>query len=334
MTSQHDHHHADHDHHGHGHDHHGHDHGHGHGHHGPGHSHAPAEFGTAFAIGTVLNSGFVVAEVVFGLAAHSMALIADAGHNLGDVLALLMAWGAAALAKRAPSRTYTYGLGRGTILAALANAAVLLVSIGAIAVEALRRLISPEPVGTVTVMIVAAIGIAINAVTAWLFASGRHGDLNIRAAFQHMAYDALVSLGVVVAGAVILLTGWERIDPLASLAIAVVILLGTWRLLADSMGLAMDRVPPGIEPKAVRDFVLERPEVRDVHDMHIWPTSTTETALTLHIVTPAGHPGDDFIARLAQDLHDRFDIDHTTVQIEIDRSVCATDCAAVHPAAA
>ena len=320
-----------HDHHAHhahaGHDHHGHS-------HGPGHSHAPADFGAAFAIGAILNSAFVVGEVIAGIAAHSMALVADAGHNLGDVLGLLMAWVAAVLAKRSPSRRYTYGLGRGTILAALMNAAILLVSIGAIAVEAIRRLFEPAPVGTVTIMIVAAIGIVINGVTAWLFAAGRKSDINIRAAFQHMAYDALVSLGVVVAGAVIMLTGWERIDPLASLAIAGVILVGTWGLLRDSVALAMDRVPDGIDIGALRDFVLEWPEVSTVHDLHVWPTSTTDSAMTLHVVTPGGHPGDDFTGRLTDAIQRNFGIDHLTVQIETDAALCSTDCSRHHLPAA
>lgn len=327
MSHEHHDHHHDHDHDGHGHhdhDHHGHGH-HGH-HHGPGHSHAPANFGLAFAVGTFLNAGFVVAEVIAGISAHSMALVADAGHNLGDVLGLLMAWIAAILAKRAPSRRYTYGLGRGTILAAFLNAAILLVSIGVIAVEAVRRLFEPSPVGTVTIMIVAAIGIAINGVTAWLFSSGRDSDINIRAAFQHMAYDALISLGVVVAGAVILLTGWERIDPLASLAIAGVILVGTWALLKDSVALALDRVPDGIRIDDIRRYVSELPEVSGVHDVHVWPTSTTENAMTLHVVTPEGHPGDAFTERLARSLRDRFSIQHVTMQVEIDETACSTDC--------
>ncbi|HEX7389457.1 MAG TPA: cation diffusion facilitator family transporter [Acidiphilium sp.] len=321
--------HHDHDHHDHSHDHGDHDHHHGHGH--AGHSHAPASFGRAFAIGTGLNAGFVIVEVIAGIAAHSMVLIADAGHNLGDVLGLLMAWVAAILARRAPTPRYSYGLGRGTILAALANAAILLVSVGAIAVESLRRLIAPEPVGTVTVMIVAAIGIAINGSTALMFASGRKGDLNIRAAFQHMAYDALVSLGVVIAGAAILLTGWERIDPLASLAIAAVIVVGTWGLLRESAGLAMDAVPSGIAPDAVRDYVLSLPEVAAIHDLHIWPMSTTETALTLHLVTPGGHPGDGFMTDIAKALHEKFGIDHTTVQIDLDAASCAVAREHAHP---
>ncbi|MDD2877682.1 MAG: cation diffusion facilitator family transporter [Acidiphilium sp.] len=313
-----------HDHHDHGHD--AGDHERGHDHAAHGHDHAPRNFGRAFAIGTTLNAGFVIAEVIAGIASHSMALIADAGHNLGDVLGLLMAWVAAILARRAPTPRYSYGLGRGTILAALVNATILLVSVGAIAVEAIRRLVAPQPIDTVVVVIVAGAGIAVNGVTAWLFAAGRKGDLNIRAAFQHMAYDALVSLGVVVAGAAILLTGWERLDPIASLAIAGIILAGTWGLLRDSAGMAMDAVPRGIAPERVRAFVLALPEVASVHDLHIWPMSTTETALTLHLVTPAGHPGDGFVARLVEAMHERFDIDHTTVQIELDEDGCLHAC--------
>jgi cobalt-zinc-cadmium efflux system protein len=233
-----------------GHEHHDHD-GHGHAH-GAGHAqaHAPKDFGAAFSIGAALNLGFVITEVIYGLLANSIALVADAGHNLGDVLGLVMAWAATVLARRAPSRTYTYGLRRGTILAALANAVLLLVTVGAIAVEGVRRLIEPSEVASVTVMVVAAVGIVINGVTAWLFASGRRGNINLRAAFMHMAYDALVSAGVVAAGGVILLTGWTRLDPLVSLAIAVVIVVGTWNLLRDSVGMALDAVPAGIKPDA------------------------------------------------------------------------------------
>jgi cobalt-zinc-cadmium efflux system protein len=295
-------------------------------HHEHGHAHAPKDFGRAFAIGTALNGGFVVIEVVAGLFAHSMALIADAGHNLGDVLGLLMAWAAAKFAASIPSARYTYGLRRGTILAALANAIILLISVGAIAAGAIARLISPSHVGTIIVMAVAAAGILVNGTTALLFASGRRGDLNIRAAFQHMAYDAVLSLGVVVAGALILLTGWERLDPVMSLVIAAVIVAGTWTLLRDSMGMAMDAVPGNISPEAVRAFVLKRPEIVSVHDLHIWPMSTTETALTLHLVAPSGHPGDAFLARLCEDLHHEFAIGHTTVQIETDSARCSLAC--------
>lgn len=301
-----------------------HDHHHGHDHHG--HSHAPTSFGRAFAIGTALNGGFVIVEVITGFFAHSMALIADAGHNLCDVLGLVLAWVAAALARRAPSSRYTYGYRRGTIYASLINAIVLLVSVGAIAAGAVDQLINAAPVGAKTMMIVAAIGIAINGATALLFAAGRRGELNVRSAFLHMAYDTLLSAGVVIAGALILLTGWERLDPLMSLVIALVILRGMWGLLRDSAAMAMDAVPDEIQTEAVRNFVTALPEVASVHDLHIWSMSTTETAITLHLVVPSGHPGDGFVAKLAHDLHDRFEIGHATVQIETSAASCRLAC--------
>ena len=297
------------------HDHqHGHDHGHGAGH---GHVHAPRDFGLAFAAGTTINLGFVVVEIVYGLLANSIALVADAGHNMGDVLGLVVAWVATILARRSPSVTYTYGLRRGTILAALANAVLLLVTIGGIFIEGIRRLIHPGEVESVTIIIVAAIGIAVNGVTAWLFASGRKGDINLRAAFMHMAGDALVSVGVVVAAAIILLTGWSWLDPLVSIAIAAVILVGTWGLLRDSVGMSLDAVPAGIKATNVTNFLRRQPGVAAIHDLHIWPMSTTETALTCHCLMPAGHPGDEFFVGLAQELHNRFAIGHSTIQVEI-----------------
>lgn len=303
------------------HDHDGHEHSAGHT-----HEHAPKDFGAAFAIGMALNLGFVIVEVVYGLLANSIALVADAGHNLGDVLGLMMAWVATLLARRAPSQTYTYGLRRGTILAALANAVLLLVTVGAIAVEAVHRLIEPSEVAGATVMVVAGIGIVINGVTAWLFASGRKGDINLRAAFMHMAYDALVSVGVVAAAGVILLTGWTRLDPLVSLAIAVVILLGTWSLLRESVGMSLDAVPAGIKPDEVGDFLRQQPGVAAIHDLHIWSMSTTETALTCHILMPGGHPGDEYLVHLAHQLHERFSIGHVTIQVELDENIaCALE---------
>lgn len=296
--------------------------------HSAGHArvHAPKDFGMAFAIGAALNFGFVITEVVYGLLANSIALVADAGHNLGDVLGLVMAWVATVLARRAPSRIYTYGLRRGTILAALANAVLLLVTVGAIVVEGVRRLIEPSDVASVTVMVVAALGIVINGVTAWLFASGRRGDINLRAAFMHMGYDALVSAGVVAAGGVILLTGWTRLDPLVSLAIAVVILAGTWSLLRDSVGMSLDAVPTGVKPDEVGDFLRQQPGITAIHDLHIWPMSTTETALTCHCLMPGGHPGDEFLVQLAHQLHESFSISHATIQIELDEHiVCALE---------
>jgi cobalt-zinc-cadmium efflux system protein len=306
-----------HEHHDHG-GHEGNDHAHG-GEHS--HVHAPKNFGTAFAIGTALNLGFVIVEVIYGLLANSMALVADAGHNLGDVLGLVMAWIATLLARRRPSQTYTYGLRRGTILAALANAVLLLVTVGAIAVEGVRRLISPGEVASVTVMVVAAVGIVVNGVTAWLFASAREGDINLRAAFLHMAYDALVSVGVVAAGGVILLTGWTRLDPLVSLAIAAVILVGTWGLLRGSVGMALDAVPIEIKPDEVTRFLLQQPGVAAIHDLHIWPMSTTDTALTCHCLMPGGHPGDEFLVRLAHELREHFSIGHATIQVEVNKDI-------------
>jgi cobalt-zinc-cadmium efflux system protein len=308
--------------------HHDHDHDHDHGDHvhsaGALQSHDYKDFGLAFFVGIVLNLAFVLIEVFYGLISHSVALVADAGHNFGDVVGLATAWVAAVLARRLPSATHTYGLRRGTILAALVNAMLLLVTVGAIAVEGIRRLIEPGEVASLTVMAVAAIGIGVNGATAWLFAAGRNSDLNVRAAFMHMAYDALISLGVVVTAGVILLTGWSRLDPLASLVIAVVIFMGTWSLLRDSLGMSMDAVPPGVRSAAVSDFLRHWPGVTAIHDLHIWSMSTTETALTCHVLMPAGHPGDVVLVQLAHELQQRFAIGHATVQIETDAHV---DCA-------
>ncbi|MCE4226294.1 cation transporter [Methylobacterium sp. C25] len=308
------------------HEHHGHDHGgdghgdHAHDHagnqHGPGHAHAPASFGKAFAIGIALNVGFVAIEATYGVLANSVALLADAGHNLSDVLGLVVAWAATVLAKRAPTSRYTYGMKGSSILAALFNAVFLLVAVGAIAWEAIQRFGEPAPVAGKTVMIVAAIGIAVNGVTAWLFASGAKGDINIKGAFLHMAADAAVSAGVVLAGLVILYTGWTWLDPLVSLGIVAVIVWSTWGLLRDSLTLSLAAVPPGIDPDAVRRHLQGLPGVVAIHDLHIWPMSTTETALTSHLVIPAGHPGDDFLMRVASQLKETFGIGHTTLQVE------------------
>ncbi|PZA10841.1 cation transporter [Rhodopseudomonas palustris] len=305
-----------------------HDHHHHHGPsatHGPGgHSHAPKDFGRAFAIGIALNVVFVIAEAAFGYFSNSMALIADAGHNLSDVAGLVVAWIAAGLSKRPPSARYTYGLRGSSILAALFNAVFLLLAVGAIGWEAIVRLLAPEPVAGTTVMVVATIGIGINAATAWLFASGRHSDLNIRGAYLHMAADAAVSAAVVVAGVIILFTGWYWIDPTVSLLVAMVIVWGTWGLLRDSTALSLAAVPPGIDPAAVRAFLAKLPGVTQVHDLHIWGMSTTEVALTCHLVMPGGSPGDPFLVDLAHELQDDFGIAHTTVQIETDpNTVCA-----------
>jgi cobalt-zinc-cadmium efflux system protein len=311
-----------HDHSGHSHDHDAHDYGRAHDR--GAHGHAPASFGKVFATGIALNLGFVVIEALYGFLSNSVSLLADAGHNLGDVLGLGVAWLASALVTRAPTARFTYGMRGSSILAALFNAVFLLVIVGGLSWEAIRRLGSPEPVAGGTMMAVAAIGILVNAATAWLFASGRKDDLNLRGAFLHMASDALVSVGVVAAGFLILLTGWLIVDPIVSLVINGVIVWGTWGLLRDSVQMSMAAAPAGIDPAEVRTFLAGRPGVAAVHDLHIWPMSTTETALTCHLVMPDGHPGDAFLHALAGDLMKRFRIVHPTVQIEVDpRAACA-----------
>ena len=314
-------------HHGHGHEHgNGNGHGHGHGHeHGHGHGHAPADFGRAFLIGIVLNTVFVVVEAVYGFLSGSMALVADAGHNLSDVLALILAWGASVAAKR-PARThYTYGYKSSTILAALANAGLLAVAIGAILIETVRRMLDPAPVEGMTMIVIAGIGIAINTATALMFLRGRHHDINIRGAFLHMAADALVSLGVVVAGLAILLTGQAWIDPLTSLVIVAVIAWGTWGLARDSVRMGLHGVPKGVDEDGVRGLLAAQSGVEAVCDLHIWPMSTTETALTAHLVMPQGHPGDAFLHDIAHELADHHRIGHVTLQIIRERG-CKTGC--------
>jgi cobalt-zinc-cadmium efflux system protein len=297
-----------HDHHHH-HDH-GHHHGHGHHHHmEPGH-------GRAFALAIGVNAAFVAIEFVYGFLANSTALMADAGHNLSDVLGLVLAWGAAVLAKRAPSARYTYGLRSSSILAALANALLLLLACGAIAWEAVQRFSAPPPVEGMTVSVVAAIGVAVNGFSAWLFMAGRKGDLNIRGAYLHMAADAAISLGVVVSGLVIMGTGWTWLDPAVSLVIVLVIVMGTWSLLRESTGLIMAGVPDSIDAAKVQGFLAQRPGVAEVHDMHIWAMSTTETALTAHLVMPGGYPGDRAIDDIVGQLRKDFDIHHCTLQVE------------------
>lgn len=298
------------------------DHHHDHG--GAGHVHAPANFGKAFAIGITLNTALVVAEAVYGYLGNSTALMADAGHNLSDVFGLLVAWAASIVSKRAPSGRFTYGLRGSSILAALANAVFLLVATGAIGWESIQRFKDPEPIAGVTVMVVAAVGILINGATALLFASGRKGDINIRGAFLHMAGDAAVSAGVVVSSALILWTGRLWLDPAMSLVICAVILWSTWGLLRSSVGMSLSAVPEGVELGAVRSFLADRPGVAAIHDLHVWPISTTETAMTCHLVMPAGHPGDDFLLEAARVLKERYKIGHATLQIEIDENnACA-----------
>lgn len=303
---------------GHHHDHH-HD-------HGP--SHALADFGPAFAIGIALNLIYVATEAGFGLWSGSMALLADAGHNLSDVLGLLLAWGGIRLAQRPATRRFTYGLKRSGILAALANALLLFVACGGIVVGAVQRLLAPVPVPGITVMLVAVVGIGINGVTAALFARGRKGDLNIRGAYLHMFADAGVSAAVVVSGLLIWATGQSWIDPVMSLIVVAIVLRGAWGLLAESIALALDAVPARIDAGAVAAFLAGQPGVGDVHDIHIWPMGTTETALTAHLVMPAGHPGDAALAALAHNLNQRFGIGHATFQVEIGAAACAlTACA-------
>jgi cobalt-zinc-cadmium efflux system protein len=300
--------------------------GHSHGERG-GHAHAPgpANHGPAFAIGVVLNLAFVGVEAVAGFLSGSMALVADAGHNLSDVLSLALAWGASVLARRPPAGRYTYGFKSSTILAALANAGLLLVAIGAIAFETFDRMAEPPAVEGRTMMLVAGVGILVNAGTALLFVRGRKHDINIRGAFLHMAADALVSLGVVIAGGAILLTGARWIDPATSLVIVLVIAWGTWGLLKDSVKLALNAVPGHIDEGAVRAHLAALPGVAAVHDLHIWPMSTTEAALTAHLVIPGGHPGDGFLRGLAHDLAHHHGIAHATVQVETGER-CGADC--------
>ncbi len=293
---------------------HDHDHHDSHAGHGGHHHHAPADFGRAFVIGIALNSLLVAAQIGFGIAAHSVALLADAVHNFGDVLGLVFAWGAARLTRLAPTQQRTYGWGRTTIMAALINAVVLLVGTGAIAVESVQRLFAPGEVAGGVVMAVAAAGIVLNGFTALLFMRGHKDDLNIRGAFLHMASDAAVSLGVVVAAGLILLTGWHWLDPVASLAIGAVIVIGTWGLLRDAMLLALDAVPPGIDAAAVQQALATLPGVVEVHDLHVWGLSTTRTAATAHLVT--AEPGGAIIPLACEALHDRFEITHCTFQIE------------------
>lgn len=288
----------------------GHDHGHAHAHaHGDGH-------GRAFAIGIALNTAFVIIEAAFGFISGSMALVADAGHNLSDVLSLLIAWGATVLAARPASARFTYGFKFSSVLAALANAALLLVAVGAILVESIRRMMDPQPIAGGMMIAVAAVGIVINTGTALLFLRGREHDINIRGAFLHMAADALVSLGVVVAGLLIVWSGKAWIDPVTSLLIVAVIAWGTWGLLKDSLKMSLLAVPDRIDERAVRDWLSAQPGVEAVHDMHIWPMSTTETAFTAHLVMPAGYPGDAFLRGIADGLDHRFGIHHPTIQVE------------------
>lgn len=293
-----------------------HDHHHDHSHNGLAHSHAPANFGRAFAIGVALNIAFVIVEAGYGFLANSLALLADAGHNLSDVFGLLLAWGALILSRRRPTDRHTYGMGRSTILAALFNAILLLVAVGGIAWAALGRFSNPVPVEGETVIWVALAGIAINTATALLFLSGSKGDLNIRGAFLHMAADAAVSAGVVVAGFIILYTGWLWLDPVVSLLIVAVIVWGTWGLFRDSMNLALDAVPEGIHFAEVKQYLQNLPHVTEVHDLHIWAMSTTDTALTAHLVLSEPQYNDALLKQASKELLEKFSIEHITLQFE------------------
>ncbi len=272
----------------------------------------------AFALGVLLNTGFVVVELAFGLWAGSLALVADAGHNLSDVLSLLLAWGAAWLASRPPTPRRSYGYRRATILASLFSAMLLLAALGAITLEAVERFRRPAPVPGMVVIGVALAGVVINTATALLFVRGQRHDLNLRGAFLHMAADAAVSLGVVLAGVVILLTGWHWVDPALSLAIVVLVFIATWGLLRESLALALDSVPDHIDPHEVESYLRSLPGVRDLHDLHIWAMSTTDVALTVHLTMEDGEGDDAFLRRLARELAERFGIRHATVQVERD----------------
>ncbi len=296
---------------------------HDHDHHG--HAHTPADFGRAFAIGIALNLGYVVLEGAYGIVSSSMALLADAGHNLSDVLGLVLAWGAAHLSRRGPTRLRTYGYKASSTLAALANGVLLLVAIGAIGWESIQRLMHPEPIATGTVLWVAAIGVLVNAGTAWLFMAGRKGDINIRGTFLHMAADAAVTVGVIVAALLIRATGWLWLDPAVSLVIAVVILVGTWNLLRDSFNLAMDAVPNGIDPDAVRAWLAGLPGVTEVHDLHVWAIGATDTALTAHLVRHDTEGDRSLLLDVQCGARERFGIAHATIQLETPDA--ADDCA-------
>jgi cobalt-zinc-cadmium efflux system protein len=278
------------------------------------HSHAPATFHRAFAVGILLNTAFVAVEAFYGWRVNSLALLADAGHNLSDVAGLLLAWGGALISRLSPNARHTYGWRRGTILAAFANAVLLLVAMGSLGWEALGRFRSPEPTQGQTIIIVAALGIVVNTITAILFMRGRRHDLNIRGAFLHMAADALVSAGVVVAGLLALGFGWSWIDPLVSLLIAVIIIAGTWNLFRQSLHLLFDGVPEQIDLTKVRKYLESLPTVDRVHDLHVWAMGTSEVALTAHLVMSGGHPDDSFYQAVTHDLHEQFEIDHVTIQ--------------------
>jgi cobalt-zinc-cadmium efflux system protein len=321
VPHDHSHHHSDH-----GHSHGGHSHA-GHSHAGHGHDHAPPDhFSWPFAIATALNLALVIGQVWYGLASNSLALLADAGHNFGDVMGLVLAWGAIAIANWKPSNRFTYRMHAASILSAFANGAILLVATGAIAWEAVLRFRDPEPIASTTVIVVATLAVVINGVSAWLLSRGDKSDINVRGAFLHMLADAGVSVAVIAAAVGIMFTGWQWLDPVASLLISAAILWGTWGLLRESIRLTLNAAPSTIDPHEVRLYLAGLPEVESVHDLHIWAMSTKETALSCHLVTPQGHPGDAFLKRAAHELSERFEIGHATMQIEISANACALSC--------
>jgi cobalt-zinc-cadmium efflux system protein len=295
-----------------------------HGGHDHSHSHAPSNFGRTFAIATALNVVLVIAQVFYGWLTNSLALLADAGHNAGDVMGLVMAWGAFAVADWRPSARFTYRMRAASILSAFANGLILLAAVGAIGWEAIHRLMQPEPVATGTVIVVAAVAVVINGASAWLLSRGSQSDINMRGAFLHMLADAGVSAAVIAAAGGIILTGWQWLDPAASLLISLVILVGTWRLLREALRLSLNAAPEKIDLAEVQRYLQGLPGVTEVHDLHVWAMSTTETALTCHLVTPGGHPGDEFLHRVAHELQHKYEIGHATMQIELsDSSHCA-----------
>jgi cobalt-zinc-cadmium efflux system protein len=325
--------HHDHDHHDHDHAHH-HDHDHGHGHaHGHHHHHGdPNTMGRAFAIAIVLNLAFVGIEFFYGFLANSTALMADAGHNLSDVLGLMLAWGAAILAKRAPNNRYTYGLRSTSMLAALFNAMLLMAACGGIAWEAVQQLLHPDPVAGLTVSVVAGVGILVNGFSAWLFMAGSKDDINIRGAYLHMAADAAISLGVLVAGVVVRYTGWNWLDPAVSMVIVAIIVYSTWSLLKQSLRMMLAAVPDNVDRAKIEQFLNSQPGVSSVCDLHIWAMSTTENALTVQLVTPAGYPGDGAIDAISKALREDFSIQHSTLQVRTGAS--EQECCLQAPVAA
>ncbi|HAO26134.1 MULTISPECIES: cation diffusion facilitator family transporter [unclassified Methylophaga] len=288
------------------------------------HHHQVANYNRAFAIGILLNVVFVIIEASYGILAGSMALLADAGHNLSDVVSLLLAWGASVLAKKAATEKRTYGFRKATVMAALLSSIMLLIALGGIAWESINRMFNPQPVQGMTVIVVASIGVVINTITALLFFKGQQHDLNIRGAFLHMAADAAVSLGVVIAGIFILFKNWLWIDPLVSLLIVMIILIGTWRLLRESLNYAMDAVPENVDLQKIQQYLLDCDQVDSLHDLHVWPLSTSETALTVHLVVKGSPLDNAFLSQLQHDLHDHFAIEHATIQLESadDASFC------------